>query len=219
MHAQLLQATALLAASTFLLSGCTNIKDDQRRTKTEGALAGGVAGAVLGGLIGAASGNRNAVLTGALAGGAVGTAGGYAYGSHVAKKKSGYVANEARLRELIGEARSERRSAEAYNASLRKAIAQQRADLQQIRAGRASKADASRLGRNIDGNLSQMQAQYQRKEAVTDEARAALASAPSGPDKQQLQTEYNSLQQEKQVLSQQIREMNGIKTQLANTAR
>ena len=217
MHARLLQATALFAAGSFLLAGCTNIKDDQRRTKTEGALAGGVAGAVLGGLIGAASGNRNAVVTGALAGGAVGTAGGYAYGSHVAKKKQGYAANEARLRELIGEARSERRSAEAYNASLRKAIAQQRADLQRIRAGRASQGDASRLGRNIDGNLSQMQAQYQRKDAVTNEARAALASAPSGPDKQQLQAEYNSLQEEKQLLGQQIREMNGIKTQLANT--
>jgi hypothetical protein len=134
----------------------------------------------------------------------------------VAKKKQGYAANEARLRELIGEARAERRSAETYNASLRKAIAQQRADLQRIRAG-GSKADASRLGRNIDGNLSQMQAQYQRKDAVTNEARAALASAPSGPDKQQLQAEYNSLQQEKEVLGQQIREMNGIKTQLANT--
>lgn len=219
MHARLLQTTSLLAASTFLISGCTNIKDDQRRTKTEGALAGGVAGAVIGGLIGAASGNRNAVVTGAVAGGAIGTAGGYAYGSHVASKKRGYAANEARLRELIGEARTERRSAEAYNASLRKAITQQRADLERIRAGRANKGDASRLGRNIDGNLSQMQAQYQRKDAVTNEARAALASAPSGPDKQQLQAEYSSLQQEKEVLGQRIREMNGIKTQLANTSR
>ena len=220
MNIRILKATTLLTAGTFLFAGCTNIKDDDRRTKTEGTIAGVGAGALIGGLIGAATGGgTQSIVRGAVAGGAVGGYAGHKYGEHVVEKKHGYAANEARLRELIGEARSERVSAQRYNASLRGAIAQQRSELASIRSGHADKAAAGKLARNVDGNLSQSQNEYQRKEKVSEEVRSTLAEAPNGADKQQLQQEYASLQQEKQILGQQIKEMNGIKTQLASASR
>ena len=219
MNTRLLKATSLLTAGTFFFAGCTNIKDDTQRTKTEGTLAGAGAGALIGGLIGAAAGGgtRN-IVTGALVGGAVGGTAGHAYGSHVAEKKHGYAANEARLRELIGEARSERVSAERYNASLRTAISQQRSELARIRGGN-DKAAAAKLARNVDGNISQSQAEYNRKDKVASEVRSSLADAPNSADKEKLQAEYASLQQEKQILGNQIKEMKGIKTQLATASR
>lgn len=224
MNTRLLQATSVFCAASLLVSGCTNIKDDQQRTKTEGAVAGGVAGAVIGGLIGAATGGgARSVVGGALAGGAIGGAGGYAYGSHVAKKKKGYANEEERLRGLIGDARSERRSAEAYNASLRKAIAQQRAELNNIRAakkaGQNVRGDADRLQRNLDANIQRSNSELKSKDAVLVEAKAALNESEASASKQQLQAEYNSLQQEKQLLQSQIRQMNGVKQDLATASR
>jgi len=195
MNTQTLKLTSLLTAGTFFVAGCTNIKDDTQRTKTEGTLAGAGAGALVGGLIGAATGGgTERIVTGALIGGAAGGYAGHEYGKHVAEKKQGYAANEAHLRELIGQARSERVSAERYNASLRGAITQQRRELAGIRSGQSDKAAASRLRQNVDGNLSQSQAQYNRKEKVATEVKASLAEAPNGADKQQLQAEYDSLQ-------------------------
>jgi len=224
MNTRLLQATSVFCAASLLFSGCTNIKDDQRRTKTEGALAGGVAGAVIGGLIGAATGGgTRSIVGGALAGGAIGGAGGYAYGSHVAKKKKGYANEEARLQGLIGDARSERRSAEAYNSSLRKAIAQQRAELSSIRAakkaGQNVRGDADRLQRNLDANIQRSNNELKSKDAVLVEAKAALNESENSSSKQQLQAEYNSLQQERQLLRSNIDKMNGVKQDLATASR
>jgi chromosome segregation ATPase len=224
MKLPLLQATSIVCAGAMLFTGCTNIKDDQRRTKTEGALAGGVAGAVLGGLLGAATGGgASRIATGALAGAAVGTAGGYAYGSHVAKKKGNYASQEAKLRAMIGEARSERRSAESYNSSLRNAIAQQRTELGRISSARKSgqnvRSDAQRLERNLDGNIERTSGELKRKEGVLTEVKATLAESPSSSEKQQLQAEYNSLSKEKALLSKQINQMNGMKQDLATASR
>jgi hypothetical protein len=224
MNPRLIQATSLLCAGSLLVGGCTNIKDDQRRTKTEGALAGGVAGAVIGGLIGAATGGgARSIARGAALGGAVGAGAGYAYGSRVAKKKKGYAASEAKLRSMISEARSERRSAESYNASLRRAIAQQRSQLSSInaarKAGRNVRGDSSRLERNIDSNLTQMNRELKRKDAVLVEAKQTLNEAEPSASKQQLQAEYNSLNKEKQILQAQIRQMNGVKQDLAVASR
>ncbi|MEO8350250.1 MAG: hypothetical protein ABI680_00880 [Chthoniobacteraceae bacterium] len=219
MNNNVIRFSAAIAAGSLLFAGCTNIKDDTQRTKTEGTIAGVAAGALLGGLIGAATGGGGrSIATGAVAGGAVGGLAGHKYGTEVAKKKQGYAANEARLRQLIGEARSERQSAERYNASLRSAISQQRTQLARIRSGQADRAAAAKLRRNIDGNLSQSKAQYDRNNAVTSEVKATLDQAPASQDKKQLQAEYASLQEEKALLNQQIKEMNGIKSQLANSS-
>lgn len=224
MNHRFLQATSIFCAGALVLSGCTNIKDDERRTKTEGTLAGATAGALIGGLIGAATGGgTRSIVGGALIGGAAGGYAGHRYGSHVAQKKKGYASEEARLRAMIGEARSERQSAEAYNASLRKAISQQRAELASIRAARKSgqnvKSDATRLQKNIDANLSRSNGELKRKEAVLVEAKETLNAAPAGSDKSKLQAEYNSLQAEKKILQSQIGQMNGVKRDLATASR
>lgn len=224
MKLRLLQATSVLCASTLFFSGCTNIKDDRQRTKTEGTIAGATAGALIGGLIGAATGGgARSIVSGALIGGAAGGFAGNKYGTHVADKKQGYANEEARLRSMIGQARSERQSAEAYNASLRRAISDQRSELASIRAARKSgqnvSSNASRLNRNIDANISRSNSELKRKDAVLVEAKQTLDSAPAGSNKSQLQAEYNSLQQEKKVLQSQINQMNGVKQDLATASR
>lgn len=224
MNTRILQATSLLCAGTLFFSGCANIKDDTQRTKTEGTLAGAGAGALIGGLIGAATGGgTRSVVTGALIGGAAGGYAGHKYGKHVAEKKQGYASEEARLRGMISEARSERQSAESYNASLRKNIASQRSELASIKAAKRSgqnvSNDASRLRSNLDSNISRSNSELKRKDAVLVEARETLNSAPAGSDKSQLQAEYNSLQKEKQLLQSQISQMNGVKQELATAAR
>lgn len=224
MKPRLLHVTSVVCAGTLLLSGCANIKDDQQRTKTEGTLAGATAGAVLGGIIGAATGgSARSIVGGALIGGAAGGVAGNRYGAHVASKKRGYASEEERLRGLISEARSERQSAEAYNASLRRAISEQRTELASIksakRSGQNVRSDASRLERNLEANISRSNSELKRKDAVLVEAREALNSAPAGSEKSQLQAEYNSLQEEKKLLQSQIGQMNGVKRDLASTSR
>jgi len=224
MNTRLLQATSLLCAGTLLFSGCANIKDDTQRTKTEGTLAGAGAGALIGGLIGAATGGgTRSIVTGALIGGAAGGFAGHKYGKKVAAKKTGYANEEARLRGMIADARSERQSAEAYNASLRRNISAQRTELASIKAakrsGQSVKSDAARLEKNLDSNISRSNSELKRKDAVLVEAKATLNSAPAGSSKSQLQAEYNSLQQEKKILQSQIGQMNGVKQELATAAR
>ncbi len=224
MNIRILHASSILCAGALLFGGCTNIKDDTQRTKTEGTLAGAGAGALLGGLIGAATGGgTQSIVTGALIGGAAGGYAGHQYGKHVAEKKHGYAAEEAHLRQLIGEARSERQSAEAYNSSLRKNIASQRTELASIKAAKRSgqnvSGDASRLQKNLDSNISRSNSELKRKDAVLVEAKQSLDAAPASSDKSQLQAEYNSLQQEKKILQSQISQMNGVKQDLATAAR
>jgi len=188
MNQRFLQVTSALCASTMLFAGCANIKDDQQRTKTEGALAGGALGAVLGGALGYAAGGRSGLAVGAAAGAAVGGAGGYAYGSKVAAKKKGYASDEERLRSMISEARSERQSAESYNTSLRRVISQQRSEITRIASARKSgqnvRADAGKVDKNISANLSDMNKQLERKQSVASEVKTTLAETPSGADKQ-----------------------------------
>jgi chromosome segregation ATPase len=141
----------------------------------------------------------------------------------VAKKKQGYAASEERLRAMIGRTRSERQSAEAYNSNLRRAISQQRSELSRIasakRSGQNVRGDADRLRRNLDGNIERTNDQLEHKNAVLIDAREALNDAPAGADRSKLQAEYNSLAQEKSLLSQQIKEMNGMKQDLATASR
>jgi chromosome segregation ATPase len=224
MNHRLIQLTAALCAGSLFFTGCTNIKNDTTRTKTEGTLAGAGLGALLGAGVGAlAGGGGRSIATGALIGGAAGGGAGYAYGSHVAKKKQGYAASEERLRAMIGRTRSERQSAEAYNSNLRRAISQQRSELSRIasakRSGQNVRGDADRLRRNLDGNIERTNDQLEHKSAVLGEVRETLNDAPAGADRSKLQAEYNSLAQEKALLGQQIKEMNGMKQDLATASR
>ena len=93
---------ALLVVS---LGGCTNIKDDRTRTKTEGTMGGAVGGALLGAGIAAIlhGGDPQSVIVGAATGAAGGGLAGAAYGHAVAKKKETYAKKESALdAELAG---------------------------------------------------------------------------------------------------------------------
>jgi chromosome segregation ATPase len=225
MNHRLLQFTAVACAGSLFFTGCANIKDDTTRTKTEGTLAGAGLGALVGAGIGALAGGAHGrgIAAGAAIGAAAGGAGGYAYGSHVARKKQGYAASEERLSAMIDNARSERQSAEAYNSNLRRAIAQQRTELDRLsaarRSGQSIDGDANRLRRNLDGNIERTNEQIQHNNEVLGQVRETLNGTPDGADKAKLQAEYNSLSKEKALLSQNIREMNGMKQDLASASR
>jgi uncharacterized protein YcfJ len=225
MNHRLTQFTAAVCAGSLFLTGCANIKDDSARTKTEGTLAGAGLGALVGAGIGALAGGGHGrgIAAGAAIGAAAGGAGGYAYGSHVARKKQGYADSEEQLGSMIDQARSERQGAEAYNSNLRRAIAQQRAELGRLaearRSGQAIDADVDRLRRNLDGNIERTNEQLQHKNEVLDQVRDTLNDSPESVDKAKLQAEYNSLAQERALLSQHIREMNGMKQDLASATR
>lgn len=135
-------------------SSCTNIKDDQARTRTEGGLAGGLLGAGVGAIIGAQSGNAG---RGALIGGLAGGATGLAVGDAVARKKAAYAREEERLDAAIQQARAANAHARTYNKQLSSRIA---ALERQAKAARAS------------GNRSEMQ---QAHAAILHEQRQAQA--------------------------------------------
>jgi predicted lipid-binding transport protein (Tim44 family) len=109
-----LRSTAAATAIAFVTS-CTNIKDDQTRTRAEGTLAGGAIGALAGGIIGHQSGRG---FEGALLGAGIGSLAGLAVGDHVARKKARYASQEAWLDACIAQAERVNANARAYNRSL-----------------------------------------------------------------------------------------------------
>jgi uncharacterized protein YcfJ len=110
----LLRSTAAVTAIAFVTS-CTNIKDDQTRTRAEGTLAGGAIGALAGGIIGHQSGRG---FEGALLGAGIGSLAGLAVGDHVARKKAKYASQEAWLDACIAQAERVNANARSYNRSL-----------------------------------------------------------------------------------------------------
>ncbi|HSJ04747.1 MAG TPA: YMGG-like glycine zipper-containing protein [Verrucomicrobium sp.] len=154
MKMKLIQSTAALTAMAFMAS-CANIQNDQTRTRTEGALAGGVIGALAGGIIGNQSGRA---WEGALIGAAAGGLTGLAVGDSVARKKARYASKEAWLDACISQAERVNAKAVAYNRSLNQRIRELE--------GRLSRAKASgdtREMRNIKQAVVVMQ-QESRKE-------------------------------------------------------
>ena len=111
---------AVLACGS--LSSCTNIKDDETRTKTEGTLTGAGVGAVLGAIIGAVLDGGRGAARGAAIGAGVGGVAGYAYGSHVANQKAQYASREEWLDACLVQAEKARQATEAHNARLREDI-------------------------------------------------------------------------------------------------
>jgi hypothetical protein len=114
-----LRITAAVTAIAFV-SSCTNIKNDQTRTRAEGTLAGSLIGGGLGAIIGHQSGRG---VEGALIGAAAGGLVGLAVGDHVARKKAKYASQEAWLDACIAHAEQVNRNAVSYNNSLRNKIA------------------------------------------------------------------------------------------------
>jgi uncharacterized protein YcfJ len=100
------------------LPSCTNIKDDDTRTKTEGTLTGAGIGAVVGAIIGVVLDGGRGAARGAAIGAGVGGVAGYAYGSHVANQKADYASREEWLDACLIQAEKARRTTTEYNARL-----------------------------------------------------------------------------------------------------
>lgn len=126
-----LTKTVSAALGIVFLAQCTNIQDDQTRTRTEGALAGSALGAAAGAIIGNQS---HRAWEGAFIGGAVGGAAGLAYGDHVARQKAKYKSQEQWLDACISHAQQVNDAAIAYNDKLSQRIAHLEARLRKAKA-------------------------------------------------------------------------------------
>ncbi len=176
MSARIIRLTVAVTLAS-LLGGCTNIKDDGRRTRTEGALAGSVLGALAGAGIGALTGKGSgAILTGAAVGAAAGGAGGYAYGSNVANKKARYAYTEKMLDERINEARAANRRARAYNSSLSSQISRLRSEVASAKSSgntrllQQKKAEIRQLQNESSKELKKLDNQINAQQEVLTQA-------------------------------------------------
>jgi hypothetical protein len=152
---------AVFVSAALLVSGCANIKEDQARTKAEGAATGGAGGAVLGGLIAGltSGGDPGAILRGAAIGGVAGGGIGYAYGASVASKKARYASTEAYLDACIAEVKSETAKLNRWNARGRAVVASQERQL-------AALAKTGRLQRRDDPVVSDLRGRIERSTAA-----------------------------------------------------
>lgn len=180
-------AVALLLV---LSSSCTNIKDDQTRTRAEGGLAGTLLGAGVGAIIGNQSGNAG---RGALIGAAAGGLTGLAVGDAVARKKAGYAGEEARLDAAIEQARAANAEARIYN----KRLATRVADLErQAVAARASgdRTQLSRVGAAIKQEQRQANSQISTLDGQISTQGSVLSGASESSRSAQLRQEISGMQ-------------------------
>ncbi len=116
----------LLTLAITFSGGCATT--DSGKTKTEGAGIGAVMGAIVGTVAASfrcdsdkkdcAKARRQGATVGAVAGGAAG----YAYGTHVANKKTEYASEEAYLNDVIANAAKVAEEAKVYNVDLKKQL-------------------------------------------------------------------------------------------------
>ncbi len=188
-------STALTAAA--FLAGCTNIKDDQARTRAEGAGAGALLGAGVGAIIGHQSGRA---WEGALIGGAVGSLGGLAVGDHVARKKAAYKNQEAWLNACIAQAQKTNSRARSYNASLSNKIASLEQKINGAKA-RGDKGELQQLKRAALTLQNDTKKEINTVKSEISEQNRALGQA-SGGNTMTLRTQVNELRSTQSSLNQ-----------------
>lgn len=190
--------SALLA--TAMLAGCANIKNDQTRTKTEGALGGAVIGAAVGFVVGGPRGAAVGAVTGGI--------GGLGVGSHVAAKKRGYMGRETSLRSAIDRARVIHDAAVRYNNDLTARIADLERRISAARSG--NPGDLGRLKNEVLSLRQDTQQQIQRVESEIQNQHAA--SLQSGDmtlrvKVDELRSAQSSLQQSELKLADLLRRL------------
>ncbi len=125
---------AVFTIITMVCAQCASTGDG-RLAQGQGAGLGALGGALIGGAI---NGKK-----GALAGAAIGGLAGFAYGSHIANKKSQYKSTEAWLDACIKDAEAKRRQAVAYNSRLNNQLASLQSRVKTAKAAGDKKALAS----------------------------------------------------------------------------
>jgi hypothetical protein len=172
------------AALVLVMGGGCASTPDGRKTQAQGTAIGAVLGAAVGGAIGYAAGGRSGLARGAAIGGGAGAVAGFAYGTHVAKRKSEYASREAWLDACIASAHRVNSNAYAYSRTLEGRIARLES---RTRAARAS--------------------------GIKSEARA-MSEGRGARNYGGLKSEVSSLQETKGTLGRQVNRLAGLENQL-----
>jgi uncharacterized protein YcfJ len=197
MKSSVFNFTAALT-SAALLASCTNIKDDQTRTRAEGAGAGALLGAGIGAIIGNQSGRA---WEGALIGGAVGGLGGLAVGDHVARKKAAYKSQEAWLNACIAQAEKTNAHARSYNASLSGKISNLEQKINAAKAG-GNKGELQQLKRAVLTLQNQTKNEIKTVNTEISEQNRALGQAGNASNSMTLRTQVGELRSTQSSLNQ-----------------
>lgn len=208
--------TAIAVAITLALGscGCTNIKDDSTRTKTEGTMAGAGIGAALGAGLGALFGGSKGALAGAAIGAGVGSLSGYFYGKHVADKKAEYASREEWLDACIDRSRQVTADTKKYNEQLKKDIAALDKETKTLTAKNANtdKKTLKEESKKIAALQSDTQKNISNLESEIEKQKTVLADAKKNGDNQ----EAKILDAEIKKLNAQIKEMKEYNNRLAS---
>lgn len=208
--------TAIAVAITLALGscGCTNIKDDSTRTKTEGTMAGAGIGAALGAGLGALFGGSKGALAGAAIGAGVGSLSGYFYGKHVADKKAEYASREEWLDACIDRSRQVTADTKKYNEQLKKDIAALDKETKTLTAKNANtdKKTLKEESKKIASLQSDTQKNISNLESEVEKQKTVLADAKKNGDNQ----EAKILDAEIKKLNAQIKEMKEYNNKLAS---
>ncbi len=207
----------LAALVSVNLIGCTNIQNDNTRTKTEASLLGGGVGAALGAGIGAiAGGNGKSALIGAAIGAGIGSLGGFLAGKHIADKKAEYASQEAWLDDCIAYSQNVNEETATYNAQLNKdvqALDKQSATLvAQYKSKQATRSkliaeqnNVKKLHTDTSNNIAKLEENLIKQKGIAQEAKASGKAAQA----RQLDAEIAKL-------DKQIKDMKAYNKKLAN---
>ena len=193
-----------------LLFSCTNIKDDETRTKTEGTLTGAGVGAVMGAVIGALLDGERGAVRGAAIGAGVGGVAGYAYGSHVASQKAQYASREEWLDACLVQAEKSRQTTTAYNARLREELVrldkETRALESAYKQGQVKRASLRAEEQRIRQRITETENLIQRTETEISLQNSVVQDARAGGDAEkaaQLEAEVRGLREQVDQLKDQ----------------
>jgi len=200
--------TAVLVCAP--LFSCTNIKDDEARTKTEGTLTGAGAGAVVGAVVGALLDGKRGAARGAALGAAVGGVAGYAVGSHVANEKAKYASREEWLDACLAQAGKTRRETEEANERLREELVRLDKETRTLEtAYRRKKADRAELSaeeRRIRERVAETEKRIKGAETEITLQNSVVRDARAGGDEEKaarLEAEVRALREQVDTLKDQ----------------
>jgi len=191
------------------LPSCTNIKDDETRTKTEGTLSGAGVGAVLGAIIGAVLDGGRGAARGAAIGAGVGGVAGYAYGSHVANQKAQYASREEWLDACLVQAEKARQTTAAHNARLREDLARLDKETRALEAayneGKVKRANLRAEEQHIKQRISETEKLIQRAEKELALQNSVVQEARTGGNEEKaarLEAEVRGLREQVEQLKE-----------------
>ncbi|MDR2726826.1 MAG: hypothetical protein LBC10_02385 [Deltaproteobacteria bacterium] len=204
------------------LSGCTNIKDDSTRTKTEGTLAGAGLGAAIGAGIGALAGGGRGALIGASIGATVGGLGGLLVGTHIADQKAKFASEEAWLDACMQRAEQTNTKLKEYNQELTGQIASLDKETKQLQtAYAAKKVDIAQLvaeRKKIEGKIqenAQLIAGIEQEIAGQQKVLANAQASKKSDESALLDAEIAALKRQKTTLEESNKQLAAMSARIS----